>query len=294
MAKKFLLSLVIALIVLGSFSLYGALKYRNELRQARLNQPLPKKEEISLTFVEGLNNKEIAAFLAQKGVVDTADGFLKDVKDFDTTKYSAFLPKEAAGNLQGFLYPDTYRFFKDITDRSVTSSTAASNIVIDKLLTTFDEKIPADASQLAKAQGLSLYEAITLASIVEKETGREAVTGEQRQGLDAERAIIAGIFYNRLKIGMALESDATVNYVTGKNDPAVSSADTQINSPYNTYKYPGLPPTPIANPSLSSILSVLHPTQTDYMYFLHDQTTGKAYYAKTYDEQLANKQKYLK
>lgn len=293
MAKKFLISLIIALAVLGGLGLYGALKYRNDLRQARLNQPLPKKEEISLTFVEGLSNKEVAAFLEQKGAVDSAGSFLNDVKNFDAQKY-LFLPKEARGDLQGFLYPDTYRFFKDITDRSVTSSTAASDIIIDKLLATFGQKIPADAASLAKAQGLSLYKAITLASIVEKETGREAVTDEQKQGLDAERGIIAGIFYNRLKVGMALESDATVNYVTGKNDPAVSTADTQINSPYNTYKYAGLPPTPIANPSLSSILAVLHPTQTDYMYFLHDQTTGKAYYAKTYDEQLQNKQKYLK
>jgi len=293
MAKKFLILLVIALVISGVLELHSALNYRNEARQARQNVPPPKREEISLTFIEGLSNKELGDFLAQKGVVDSQSDFLAAVKNFSIEKYP-FLPAQAAGNLQGFLYPDTYRFFKDITDRNITSSTAASDIVIDKLLATFGQKIPPDAAALAKAQGLSLYQAITLASIIEKETGREAISDEQKQGLDTERGIIAGIFYNRLKIGMALESDATVNYITGKNDPSVSEADTKINSPYNTYKYPGLPPTPISNPSLSSILAVLHPTQTNYMYFLHDQTTGKAYYAVTYEEHLANKQKYLK
>lgn len=295
MAKKILILFCLFLILVGVFGLYGALKYRADIRKARQQNLLAKKEEITLVFVEGLNNKELANFLSEKGVVDSADDFLAEIKNFNTLKYESFLPKEAEGNLQGFLYPDTYRFFKNITDRRVTSGIQAADIVIDKLLTTFGQKIPNDAEVLAKAQGLkNFYQAVILASIIEKETGRTAVTAAQKQGLDEERKIIAGIFLNRLKIGMALESDATINYITGKNSPAVSSADTKINSPYNTYQTQGLPPTPIANPSLSSILAALNPTQTGYMYFLHDQTSGKAYYAKTYEEQLKNKQKYLR
>ncbi len=293
MRHKFLIIFSVLLVGLGVFGLRSALNQRNMARQAKQPAPQPR-EEISLTFIEGLSNKELAGFLAKNHVVDSPNDFLTATKNFNAQEYSNFLPAAAAGNLQGFLYPDTYRFFKDITDRSETSNSEASNIVINKLLTTFGQKIPDDAVGLAKAQGLNLYQAITLASIIEKETGRTAITDEQKQGLDAERGIIAGIFYNRLKIGMALESDATINYITGKNDPAVSQADTKIKSPYNTYQNRGLTPTPIANPSLSSILAVLHPTETNYLYFLHDQNTGKAYYAKTYEEHLRNKQKYLK
>jgi len=131
---------------------------------------------------------------------------------------------------------------------------------------------------------MSVFDIVTLASIVEKESGAS----------QQDREIIAGIFYNRLNAGMALESDATVNYVTKKKTPAISQADTQLDSPYNTYKYPGLPPGPISNPSLGSLMAALYPQKTDYVYFLTDPKTDRAVFAKTYDEHLANKQKYLK
>ena len=92
---------------------------------------------------------------------------------------------------------------------------------------------------------------------------------------------------------MPLQSDATVNFATQKNQPSPSQADTEVDSPYNTYKYKGLPPGPICNPSLNSIMAALYPTDTDYMYFLHNQKTGQAIFAKTYEEHLKNKQKYL-
>ena len=131
---------------------------------------------------------------------------------------------------------------------------------------------------------------IPLASILEKESGNStgAVDGS------TEREIISGIFYNRLLIGQALESDATINYVTGKDNPAPLTNDLEANSPYNTYKYPGLPPGPISNPSLSSIEAALHPQKSSYYYFLHDQSNGKVYFSKTFDEHLQNKAKYLK
>jgi UPF0755 protein len=100
------------------------------------------------------------------------------------------------------------------------------------------------------------------------------------------------VFYNRLKAGMPLESDATVSFVTGTSP--ISTADTQIDSPYNTYKYKGLPPGPICNPGLNSILAALYPTASDYLYFLTIPQTGRAVFAQTYDEHLKNKAEYLK
>ncbi len=294
MSKKALIIFILILLVFGGFNIYSALKERDAARKASQNPP-PEREEITLRFIEGINNKELGALLKEQGIIDSVGDFSNLLKTFDTSKYQNFLPKEAAGDLQGFLYPDTYRFFRDIKDRKVTTSEEAAKIVIDKLLSTFGQRIPDNADLMAKKSGLkNFYQAVILASIIEKETGRTALTAAQKNSLEEERKIIAGIFYNRLNINMALESDATVNYITGKKDPAVLLADTKIKSPYNTYQNTGLPPTPICNPSLSSIMAALQPEESDYLYFLHDQTTGKAYYGKTYDEHLANKQKYLK
>jgi UPF0755 protein len=111
--------------------------------------------------------------------------------------------------------------------------------------------------------------------------------------MQKEREIVASVFYNRLEIGMALESDATVNYVTGKGDRSATIADTKIKSPYNTYQVKGLPPTPIANPGLGSLEAAINPATTDYIYFLN-KPDGEAVYAKTLAEHNANRQKYLR
>jgi UPF0755 protein len=292
--KKQLIFIIIFLLLVGLIG--GLLVYRQ--RQAKWqaykktieNQ---KAEEITIRIIEGWSNQEIAEYLDKQGIV-TADIFLKSTLNYPASEYKNQLPPEALTNLQGFLYPNTYRLFKSITNKVITPDKEAAQTVIKKLLTEFFNKLPNNAENLARQQGLSLYQAITLASIIEKETGRNALTAVSKQSLDEERKIIAGIFYNRLKIKMALQSDATINYITGKNDPSATLADLEIDSPYNTYKYSGLPPTPIANPSLSSIVAVLNPTKTDYLYFLHKQPTGEPVYAKTFDEHVQNKLKYLK
>jgi UPF0755 protein len=294
MFKKIIIVTTLALFLTAVLGVYIKLEGREKRRLALIEaQKNAKAAEISITLIEGWNNKEIAAYLEKENILPAVD-FLASIKNFNTLEYQSFLPKEAVGDLQGFLYPDTYRLFASVSDRTQSSTTEASVQIISKLLDNFEKKLPSDAAALAKKQGVSLYEAIILASVVEKETGRTAITEAQKEGLNSERKIVAGIFYNRLNIGMALESDATVNYVTGKSDPAVSLKDLEVDSPYNTYKYRGLPPTPICNPSLSSIMAVLNPTDSNNMYFLHDQETGKAYYAITYEEHLRNKQKYLR
>jgi len=104
--------------------------------------------------------------------------------------------------------------------------------------------------------------------------------------------IVSGIFHNRLEIGMPLQSCATVNYITGKDTPAVSAEDLEIDSMYNTYMYAGLTPGPISNPGINSIDAALHPQSNDYLYFLATPQ-GETIYAKTFDEHVANKTRYL-
>jgi len=111
--------------------------------------------------------------------------------------------------------------------------------------------------------------------------------------LQEERRLVAGVFQNRLSLGMALQSDATISYITGSGRSRSTVAETKIDSPYNTYKYAGLPPGPIASPGLLALEAALHPAETDYLYFVTDEG-GRAYFAKTLAEHEINKQKYLK
>ena len=145
-----------------------------------------------------------------------------------------------------------------------------------------------------EANKQNLEDLIILASIVEKEVGRnkENLTLDDLEAMQTEREIVVGVFHNRLKIGMALESDATVNFVTGKADRQPLISDTQVESPYNTYKNQGLPPGPISNPGIGSIRAAIYPVKTEYLFFLN-KIDGEAIFSKTYAEHLANKAKYL-
>jgi UPF0755 protein len=208
--------------------------------------------------------------------------FSDALNNFDESGFP-LLARPANKTLEGYLFPDTYRFAK----------AATPDEVITKMLANFSSRlsslgISADDAKNKKFNGLSLYEIITLASIIEQESGgKGATTGEL--SLQDERNLVASVFYNRLAIGQALESDATVNYVTGKDSPGVSAEDLQVNSAYNTYKYPGLPPGPISNPSLGSIKAALNPAKSDYYYFLHKQPSGQVDFSKTFEEHKSKK-----
>ena len=182
---------------------------------------------------------------------------------------------------EGFLFPDTYLYPK----------TVSASIVVNKMLSTFDNKISTQMEADISASEYSLEQVITLASIIERETRK-----------DEERPIVAGILFNRLDIGMGLQTDATVQYALATTEcrvgttcnwwPILAREDMGINSSYNTYKYAGLPPAPIANPSLSSISAVIYPTDSSYLYYLHDGD-GKIHYAKTLEGHNENIRKYL-
>jgi UPF0755 protein len=110
--------------------------------------------------------------------------------------------------------------------------------------------------------------------------------------MQEERELVASVFYNRLELGMALESDATVNYVTGKADRQPLISDTKVDSPYNTYQHVGLPPGPISNPGIGSIMAAIYPGQSDYLFFIN-KVDGEAVFGKTLQEHLQNKEQWL-
>lgn len=179
---------------------------------------------------------------------------------------------------EGYMFPDTYLIPRDAT----------ASAIVDMFMANFDKKVTPQMRTDAKKTGLTFAQTITLASIIE----REGKT-------DADRPVIAGIILNRLKLNMALQVDATLQYALGYQPfekswwkKELTDDDKKINSPYNTYANTGLPPGPIANPGLASITAAIYPTATDYLYYLHDKT-GAVHYAKTIEEHTANIQKYL-
>lgn len=214
--------------------------------------------EIWVTIPEGLRREEIAErFTSAFGQgEDFTQEFLSAAKD-----------------IEGFLFPDTYLFPKD----------AAASLVVKKMRSTFDIKT-AELNEGIKASELTLREIVILASIIERETRTED-----------ERPIVAGLLINRLNIGMGLQADATVQYAVATSSnwwPILTKDDLQVNSPYNTYRFRGLPPAPIANPGLSSIKAAVFPEDSEYLYYLHD-SKGQVYFARTLTEHNENVRKYL-
>ncbi len=237
-----------------------------------------KIDVAKVTLLEGWKAKQMGvkleeAFKGKPKAVFTSAEFDSLTTNPDKVEFradvKAFLNehKPAGKSLEGFLYPDTYEFEFD----------ASTKTVVETLLRQFSKKLSAETL------GDNFYQDLVLASIIE----RESFT-------NSERPIIASVFKNRLKIKMPLQSDATVNYATGKSEPQPSIEDTKINSPYNTYKNIGLPPTPISNPRLESITAAMRPSETDYYYFIHEQDgSGQVHFAKTFGEHSANIRKYL-
>lgn len=273
MSKKIFIIIIAVIIAFAGYKTFLDYQTRKAAQRARL-QELSVRKENKVTIIEGWRLKDIAADLSKEGIVSEAD-FLSAADIGNWRGRYEFLNDPKIKSLEGFLYPDTYNFFADAT---------ASDI-IKKLLDEFDYKVTDQMRADLKSQKRSLYDSVILASILEREISN-------KPAYDSERDIVSGIFLNRLRIGMGLQSDATVNYITGKTSTRPSLSDLAIDSPYNTYKYRGLPPGPINNPSLSSIKSAIYPQVSNYFYFLTDKS-GQAYFAKTYAEHQANIGKYL-
>lgn len=232
-----------------------------------------------VTFPEGWRAEEIAERVASKGI-GTAPEFMVLVRDGKAD--SPLLASRPVGaSLEGYLFPDTYT--------ADTKTTPAS--LEKRMVAQFEAKFTPAMRDKAAAQGMTLHQIVTLASIIE----REAV-------IPSERPLMAGVFYNRLKAEMKLDTDPTVQYAVANADPAsvkangwwkseLTQQDLAIDSPYNTYKYPGLPPGPICNPGLASLEAAVAPTTSDYLYFVA-KSDGSHAFAKTLDEHNQNVAKY--
>lgn len=224
--------------------------------------------EVEFTVPEGYTLKQIAHLLEAKGLVSQEEFWQAAAKPYPY----AFLdgvPRQP-NYLEGFLFPDTYR---------VPVGTPAE-IIIRRMLDRFQEVYNEVSRQRAPGLELSTLEIVTLASLVEKEAK-----------LDAERPLIAGVFLNRLRRGMRLESCATVEYLLPSPKPVLSYEDLEIDSPYNTYKVSGLPPGPIASPGKPSLLAALNPEPTDYLYFVA-RPDGSHEFSRTLEEHNAAARRY--
>jgi conserved hypothetical protein, YceG family len=258
---------------------FFAVKYGRIVDRFHKPEPSPiiLKEEKTLRVIEGYRNSDIANLLIKNNLA-TADEFAKAQKNYDTSKFSFLADKPKSTDLEGYLYPDTYRVY--------ASSTATE--IITKMLSNFDQKLTPKMRADIASQGKTINEILTMASIIEKEAPISYSKGENQ---DAK--IISGIFWRRIKVGQALQSCATLAYVLGVDKEQYSQVDTKFDSPYNTYQNKGLPPGPIANPGILAIEAAIYPTPSNYNYFLTPKDSKTIIYAVTYEEHLRNKNKYL-
>lgn len=213
---------------------------------------------------EGYELKQIASVLAREGLVDP-ERFLMLAQNAELVFGEQFPVELPIPSLEGYLFPDTYHFAKEQSEEAIIRQMVSRfvDVVISKVdLSLLDDKY-------------TLHEVITLASIVEKEVI-----------YDFERPLVAAVYHNRLNIGMRLQADPTVRYVMTENRSRVLYSDLEIDSPYNTYRYDGLPPGPIASPGLKSILAVLEPADVDYLYFVA-KPDGTHQFSRTFEEHVA-------
>ena len=243
----------------GTFEMHTGMEPRDAL------ETLVYGNTVVLRFVipEGFSVREIAERLAADGLVN-ADDFMARAKDYRPYPYVEE-HEDVRYAVEGFLFPDTYEINGEFDDARIMEMMAAN----------FDRRLTKDMRDRAKEMNLSIYELVTLASLVEKEAYHEE-----------DRPIIAQIFLKRLRIGMPLQADPTVQYLLNEPKEDLLYKDTEIDSPYNTYQNVGLPPGPIASPGTASLNAVLHPADTDYLYFVADRN-GNNYYATNYADHLA-------
>jgi len=273
----------------------GIFYYKRQHRRPQ-HIPPPPREEINVTIIPGWNLRDVAADWKKKGIIKSEDELYEllgkpaynyrvhresvselfflseEAQRTSTRQYPLVETKPNYISYEGYLFPDTYRVYAD----------AKPQDVLKKIFTNLESKITTEMRTEMDRQNKSFFEILTMASLVE----REARTPE-------DMAMVADIFWRREKMGWALQSCASVNYVTGKNDPGVLDIDRAIDSAYNTYKYPGLPLGPIGNPGLQGIKAALYPQKNNYWYFMTG-TDGQMHYAQTLEEHNINVAKYLK
>lgn len=241
----------------------GEFRFKTHMNALNALSVLYNDEEIvhQMTVPEGWTARQIAEVIANLKL-GSKERFLEIALDkASPAKYGLKTP-----SLEGFLYPDTYAFSViDGEDRIIER-------MVQQFLAHYNKELKADA----QAQGMSIEKLVTLASVIEKETGSPT-----------ERELVSSVFHNRLKKGMRLQSDPTTIYGIPNFNGNLTKADLQRYSPYNTYVISGLPPGPIANPGLATLKATLHPAQTEFLYFVSNNQ-GSHVFSKTYEEHARN------
>ncbi|NLP36560.1 MAG: endolytic transglycosylase MltG [Firmicutes bacterium] len=220
---------------------------------------------VTVTIPEGFNLEQIAKRIQAQGLAD-----------YDEFMELARLTVPALGQVkdgqryavEGYLFPDTYEFDVSVTPKQI----------LDRMLARLEEVFTAEMRSRCQELGLEVHDVMTLAALVEREAQ-----------VAAERELIAGVMHNRLQKKMPLQIDASVIYALGEHQNVVLLEDLKVDSPYNTYKYPGLPPGPIASPGKAAIMAVLYPAETDYLYYVaKGDGSGEHYFGRTLAEHNAN------
>ena len=255
----------------GTYRLDGAYSIPSLVRLFT-SQPL---DERTVVIPEGLILVAISRILESSGVT-SGDEFLKTAMHPSgavTLKFSFLRPLSQGASLEGYLFPDTYKFF----------AKSSPEDIIERMLETFEKRLTQNGifDQIS-ASKQTLHEVVILASILEE----EAATTEDRE-------LIAGILSKRIDQGLPLQVDSTLMYVTGRGTKLLTVEDLALASPYNTYRYKGLPAGPISSPGIDAIDAALHPKPSPYLYYLSD-SAGKIYYSRTFEEHKEKKLKYLK
>lgn len=221
--------------------------------------------ERGMTIIEGWDYRDLDEYFVEQGIM-TEEEFVKEFENPSKYREQFSFIDSRAITLEGYLFPDTYRIFQDATpeDVFVTLLTGYENKALDAL-----------------AGSAQPYADLILASIIEKE-----LSGYEEQQMAAD------LFARRMNEGIALQVDASVNYITGNDVLRNTLDDIAIDDPYNTYKYQGLPPGPISNPSLQALQAVRNPKPNSYYFYLTDKA-GNVHWAETFDGHVRNKNQYL-
>ena len=223
----------------------------------------------TITIVEGWDSWDIARYLESKGLFSQEET-IKSIQEFESNQFDFLSDKPKNLGLEGYIFPDTYFLEKN----------ALLDDFLNKALTNFGQKLTPDLRDEIKKQNKSIFEIITMASLLEK----EVISFEDKQ-------IVSGILWKRLRAGIPLQVDATLLYAREKNK--VSLEDTKIDSPYNTYQHLGLPLGPICNPGLESIKAAVYPKDSPYWYYL-SKPNKETVFSKTLEEHNLAQAKYLK
>jgi len=210
------------------------------------------KEEIAI--IEGWNLKDIGFYFENRGMFQAEELY------------------DERADLEGYFFPDTYQIRRGATLEEI----------INKAVDNFNKKVTQQLRNEIERQGKTIFEIVTMASLIEKEVSKKE-----------DKELVSGILWKRLEIDIPLQVDATITYITGKRTTKISIEETQIDSPYNTYKYLGLPLGPICNPGLESILASIYPKDSQYWYYL-STPEGETIFSKTLEEHNLVKAKYLK